>query len=78
MAIRIKIAAEYDQRGLKKAQQELANFGDKAKKALAAVGVATAAVGIGLVKFGADSISAAQNVEQANRRLEQVLSLIHI
>ena len=72
MAVRIKIAAEYDQRGLKKAQQELANFGNNAKKALLAVGVASAAVGVGLVKFGADSIAAAQNVEQANRRLEQV------
>ena len=78
MAIRIKIAAEYDQRGLKKAQQELANFGDKAKKALAAVGVATAAVGIGLIKFGADSISAAQNVEQANRRLDQVAKSMNL
>jgi hypothetical protein len=78
MAIRIKIAAEYDQRGLKKAQQELADFGNKAKKALAAVGVATAAVGIGLIKFGADSISAAQNVEQANRRLEQVAKSMNL
>lgn len=78
MAIRIKIAAEYDQRGLKKAQQELANFGDKAKKALAAVGVATAAIGAGLVKFGADSIAAAQNVEQANNRLEQVAKSMNL
>jgi hypothetical protein len=78
MAIRIKIAAEYDQRGLKKAQQELANFGDKAKKALAAVGVATAAVGIGLIKFGSDSISAAENVAQANRRLEQVAKSMNL
>lgn len=78
MAIRIKIAAEYDQRGLKNAQKALSDFGDKAKRALAAVGVATAAVGVGLVKFGADSISAAQNVEQANNRLEQVAKSMNL
>jgi DNA-directed RNA polymerase subunit F len=78
MAIRIKIAAEYDQKGLKTAQKELADFGDKAKKAFAAVGVAALAVGVGLAKFGADSIAAAENVAQADNRLQQVAKSMNL
>ena len=44
MAIRIKIVADYDQRGMTKATRALDNFGKQAQIALGAVALATAAL----------------------------------
>lgn len=62
MAIRIKIAAEYDQRGIKNAQKALADFGDKVKRTLAIAGAATVAAG---VVFTRDAIRVASDLEES-------------
>lgn len=62
MAIRIKIAAEYDQRGIKSAQKALADFGDKVKRTLAIAGAATVAAG---VVFTRDAIRVASDLEES-------------
>lgn len=62
MAIRIKIAAEYDQRGIKSAQKALADFGDKVKRTLAVAGAATVAAG---VVFTRDAIRVASDLEES-------------
>lgn len=62
MAIRIKIAAEYDSKGLRDAQKTLTDFGDKVKRTLAVAGAATVAAG---VVFTKQAISVASDLEES-------------
>ena len=72
MAVNVVLKSVWDDKGIKQAQQQLGQIGNTLGKAFAVVGVAVAAAAAGLVKFGADSIAAAENVQQANNRLAQV------
>ena len=72
MAVNVVLKSVFDDKGIKQAQNEFAKVGKTLGVAFAAVGAATAAAAAGLVKFGADSIRAAENVAQADNRLAQV------
>ena len=72
MAVNVVLKSVWDDKGVKAAQKEFADFGKGIGVAFAAVGAATAAAAATLVKFGADSIAAAENVAVANNRLTQV------
>lgn len=72
MAINVVLKSVFDDKGIKNAVKEFDNFGKGLGVAFAAVGAATAAATAALVKFGADSIAAAENVAVANNRLGQV------
>ena len=72
MAINVVLKSVFDDKGIKSAVKEFDNFGKGLGVAFAAVGAATAAATAALVKFGADSIAAAENVAVANNRLGQV------
>ena len=70
--VNVVLKSVWDDKGVKNALGEFQDFGKKIGVAFAAVTAATAAAAAGLVRFGADSIAAAENVAQANNRLEQV------
>lgn len=72
MAVNVTLKSVFDDKGIRKAQKEFADFGKGLGVAFAAVGAATAAATAALIKFGADSIAAAENVAVANNRLGQV------
>lgn len=78
MAINVVIKSVWDDKGVKNALGEFQDFGKKVGIAFAAVGAATVAATAALVKFGADSIAAAENVAQANNRLEQVAKSMNL
>lgn len=69
MAINIPLKAVFDDRELKKGVSTLNDFGKKASLAVAA---GFAAAGYAAFAFGKDAIAAAEGVEVANNRLEQV------
>jgi hypothetical protein len=72
MAVNVVLKSIFDDKGLKSAQQELGNLGKGIGIAFAAVSAAVVGAGIAIAKFGADSISAAEEVRQADNRLGQV------
>lgn len=72
MAVNVVLKSVFDDKGIKAAQNEFGKIGKTLGAAFAAVGAATAAAAAGLIKFGSDSIAAAENVAQANNRLGQV------
>ena len=72
MAVNVVLKSVFDDKGIRAAQNEFGKIGKTLGAAFAVVGAATAAAAAGLVKFGADSIAAAENVAQANNRLGQV------
>lgn len=72
MAVNVVLKSVWDDKGIKSAQKEFADFGKGLGTAFAAVGAATAVAAGALIKFGADSIAAAENVAVANNRLSQV------
>ena len=72
MAVNVVLKSVWDDKGVKAALNEFQSFGKGVGVAFAAVTAATAAAATALIKFGSDSIAAAENVAQANNRLEQV------
>jgi hypothetical protein len=68
----VVLKSVWDDKGIKAARKEFADFGKNIGIAFAAVGAATVAGAAALVRFGSDAIAAAENVQQANNRLEQV------
>lgn len=70
--VNVVLKSVWDDKGVKNALGEFQDFGKKVGVAFAAVGAATVAATAALVKFGADSIAAAENVAVANNRLGQV------
>lgn len=72
MAVNVVLKSIFDDKGLKSAQQELSGLGKGIGIAFAAVSAAVVGAGIAIVKFGADSITAAEEVRQADNRLGQV------
>ena len=72
MAVNVVLKSVFDDKGIKAAQNEFGKIGKTLGAAFAVVGAATAAAAAGLIKFGSDSIAAAENVAQANNRLGQV------
>ncbi len=69
MAVNVVLKSVWDDKGVKSALNEFQSFGKGVGVAFAAVAAATAAAATALIKFGADSIAAAENVAQANNRL---------
>jgi hypothetical protein len=72
MAIRIPILTEFNKKGIRDAENTLGQFGKNVGIAFAAVGAATVAAGLVVADFASKSISAAENVRQADDRLRQV------
>lgn len=72
MAIKIPILTEFDKKGIKQAEQTLGQFGKNVGIAFAAVGAAAVGAGLVVADFAGKSISAAENVRQADDRLKQV------
>ena len=72
MAINVVLKSVFDDKGIKSAVKEFDDFGKGLGTAFAAVTAATAVAAGALIKFGSDSIAAAENVAQANNRLGQV------
>lgn len=72
MAVNVVLKSVFDDKGIRNAQQELGNLGKGIGIAFAAVSAAVVGAGIAIAKFGADSISAAEEVRQADNRLGQV------
>ena len=68
----VVLKSVWDDKGIKAAKKEFADFGKSIGVAFAAVGAATFAGAAALVRFGGDAIAAAENVAQANNRLGQV------
>lgn len=68
----VVLKSVWDDKGIKAAKKEFADFGKSIGVAFAAVGAATLAGAAALVRFGGDAIAAAENVAQANNRLGQV------
>lgn len=78
MAVNVVLKSVFDDKGIKQAQNEFAKVGKTLGVAFGAIAAATAAAAATLVKFGADSIAAAENVQQANNRLEQVAKSMNL
>jgi len=78
MAVNVVLKSVWDDKGVKSALNEFQSFGKGVGVAFAAVAAATAAAATALIKFGADSIAAAENVAQANNRLEQVAKSMNL
>jgi|688.fasta_scaffold54980_6 hypothetical protein len=78
MAVNVVLKSVWDDRGVKNALGEFSKFGKGVGVAFAAVGAATAAATAALVKFGSDSIAAAENVQQANNRLGAVAKSMNL
>ena len=78
MAVNVVLKSVFDDKGIKKALGEFQDFGAGLGKAFAAVGAVTAVAAAALVKFGSDSIAAAENVAQANNRLGQVAKSMNL
>lgn len=72
MAIKIPILTEFNKKGIKDAEATLGQFGKNIGIAFAAVGAAAIAAGVVVADFASKSISAAENVRQADDRLKQV------
>jgi len=68
----VVLKSVWDDKGIKAAKKEFADFGKNIGVAFAAVGAATVAGAAALARFGGDAIAAAENVQQANNRLTQV------
>lgn len=68
----VVLKSVWDDKGIKQAKKEFADFGKSIGVAFAAVGAATLAGAAALARFGGDAIAAAENVQQANNRLTQV------
>jgi hypothetical protein len=78
MAVNVVLKSVWDDKGVKSALNEFKDFGKGVGVAFAAVTAATAAAATALIKFGSDSIAAAENVAQANNRLEQVAKSMNL
>jgi hypothetical protein len=78
MAVNVVLKSVWDDRGVKNALGEFSKFGKGVGVAFAAVGAATAAATAALIKFGSDSIAAAENVQQANDRLGAVAKSMNL
>jgi hypothetical protein len=78
MAVNVVLKSVWDDKGVKSALNEFSKFGKGVGVAFAAVTAATAAAATALIKFGSDSIAAAENVAQANNRLEQVAKSMNL
>lgn len=72
MAIKLPIVSEFNKKGIREAEMALGNFGKNVGVAFAAVGAAAIGAGFVIGEFAAKSISAAENVRQADDRLKQV------
>jgi hypothetical protein len=72
MAIKIPILTEFNKKGIRDAEATLGQFGKNIGIAFAAVGAAAIAAGVVVADFASKSISAAENVRQADDRLKQV------
>ena len=72
MAVNVVLKSVWDDKGIKEATSSLNKISDGIGTTFKAVGIATAVATAAIVKFGADSIAAAENVAQANNRLGQV------
>lgn len=72
MAVNVVLKSVFDDKGIRNATKEFSDFGKGLGTAFAAVTAATAVAAGALIKFGSDSIAAAENVAQANNRLGQV------
>lgn len=72
MAVNVVLKSVWDDKGVKSALSEFQKFGKGVGVAFAAVTAATAAATAALVKFGADSIMAAEGVATANARVDQI------
>jgi hypothetical protein len=78
MAVNVVLKSVWDDKGVKSALNEFQSFGKGVGVAFAAVAAATAAAATAIIKFGSDSIAAAENVAQANNRLEQVAKSMNL
>lgn len=72
MAVNVVLKSVFDDKGIKAAQSEFSRIGKSVGVAFAAVGAAVAVASAAAIRFGNDSIKAAEAVRQANDRLAQV------
>lgn len=72
MAIKIPILTEFNKKGIRDAEATLGQFGKNIGFAFAAVGAAAIAAGVVVADFASKSIAAAEDVRQADNRLQQV------
>lgn len=68
----VVLKSVWDDKGIKAAKKEFADFGKSIGVAFAAVGAATLAGAAALVRFGSDAIKAGEEVAIANNRLAQI------
>ena len=68
----VVLKSVWDDKGIKAAKKEFADFGKSIGVAFAAVGAATLAGAAALVRFGSDAIKAGEEVAIANNRLGQI------
>lgn len=78
MAIKLPIVTEFNNKGVKAAERTLSQFGKNVGIAFAAVGAAAIAAGAVIADFAGKSITAAENVRQADDRLKQVATSMGI
>lgn len=71
-SVKVVLKSVFDDKGIRQAQQEFAKVGKTIGIATAAVAASIAVAGAAAIRFGQDSIKAAESVATANARLDAI------